>query len=101
MRAALKLDPKHAAAHNSLGVLLAVSDRLAEARGHFQRAAEAVPAEAWPIHNLAVLTGRDLEDPEMAKRYGTKVIALVKAGASPPPKDKQKEYWNFIPAVDR
>ncbi len=101
LRAALKLDSKNAAAHNALGIRLALSDRLAEARGHFRKAAELAPTAAWPVHNLGVLTRRELEDPEMAKRYRDRVSALVKRGALPPPKGMEKDYWNFIPEEDR
>jgi tetratricopeptide (TPR) repeat protein len=101
LRAAIKLDAKHGVAHNALGVLLAGSERLAEARGHFQRAAEVEPGAAWPAHNLAVLTGKDLEDPELGKRYRLKVANLVKSGAEAPPKGSEGKYWNFVPQEDR
>jgi tetratricopeptide (TPR) repeat protein len=100
LRAALKLDPKNAPAHNALGVLLAETDRLAEARGHFLSATKIVPKEAWPVHNLAVLTGKDLDDPEMAARYRSKVQDLVKAGAEAPAKGGGEKYWVFVPEED-
>ncbi len=101
LRAAVKLDAKNAAAHNALGVLLAATDRLAEARGHLKRAAECAPKAAWPVHNLAVLAGgKDINDPEMAARYRAKVADMVKRGAEPPPKDAKGSYWIFVPQED-
>ncbi|MHC4916566.1 MAG: tetratricopeptide repeat protein, partial [Planctomycetota bacterium] len=100
LRAAVKLDAKDAVAHNALGVLLAETDRLAEGRGHLERAAELQPREAWPEHNLAVLTGRDLKDTEMAARHRRKAEELVKAGAAGPPRGKAGGYWVFVPEAD-
>jgi tetratricopeptide (TPR) repeat protein len=100
LRAAVKLNAKDAVAHNALGVLLAETDRLAEGRGHLERAAELRPKEAWPEHNLAVLTGRDLKDTEMGARHRRKADALVKAGAEAPPAESTNGYWLFTPPIE-
>jgi len=94
-----RIDPKNPAVHNNLGVVLAAAGRLAEARGEFERAAELAASAAWPVHNLAVLTGKDLNDPEVAGRYRAKCAALVKAGAEPPP--DAEAYWEFVPEEER
>jgi tetratricopeptide (TPR) repeat protein len=99
LRAALDLDPKNAVAFSNLGVVLASSGKLAEARGAFERAGELAPTAAWPVHNLAILTGKDLADPEVAGRYRAKVDELVKAGAEPPP--DANAYWEFAPEEER
>jgi hypothetical protein len=88
-----------AAARSNLGVALAAGGRLAEARGEFERAAELAPKAAWPIHNLAVLTGKGLADPEVAGRYRARVDELVKAGAEGPP--EADAYWDYAPEEER
>lgn len=99
LRAAIKFDPKSAAARNNLGVALAGAGRLAEARAEFERAAELAPKAAWPPHNLAVLTSRDLADPEVAGRHLARVAALTGAGAEAPP--DADGYWEFVPEEER
>ena len=99
LRAAVELDPKNPMAHNNLGVVLAADDRLAESRGEFERAAELAPKAAWPFHNLAVLSGKDLGDAEVARSYRKQTEALTAAGAEAPP--VAEAYWEFIPEEER
>jgi len=54
-RDVVRIDPRHAMAHNNLGVLAFRAGRTKDALRHYTRAVEAVPTAIPPRHNLAHL----------------------------------------------
>jgi tetratricopeptide (TPR) repeat protein len=98
LRAALKLDGENPVAHNALGVLLAQSRRTAEGRGHFEQALKLRPKACWPLHNLAILNGRDLKDQEVGQFFSKKARRVEEKGALKVPEKLKNKYWVFLPA---
>lgn len=69
LRAAIALDPSHAASHLLLGVSLQATGKIAEARRAYARAAEVAPADPQPHLRLALLAEQRRELPPALREW--------------------------------